>query len=48
MYFPNIPQGGWTDSNYVRDAFGIEYFKEDRINEVYYLNMLLNTISIQT
>jgi len=44
MYFPNIPCGSWPDSNYVRNAFDIEYFKEDKINESYYVNMLLNSI----
>lgn len=44
MFFPNIPQGNWPDSNYVRNAFGIEYFKEEEINDLYYLNILLNNI----
>lgn len=28
QWFPNIPGGDWPDSNYVCNAFGIEYFKK--------------------
>lgn len=42
MFFPNIPSGNWPDSNYVRVALDIKFFKQT--NEEYYINMILNNI----